>query len=175
MEGIDLERFTLLWTKAQPVVASYIASLVRDFNDAEDVLHNVALALLRKRADYDPERPFENWAIGIAKRQVLLYFRQCRRDPHVFGEQFLDRFTESFRSLAGSATNLSLALDTCLKKVKGRGRKALLLRYADGLKSAAIGQNLGVSEGAVRKLLHRLRTGIRECVQRELRRLERTP
>src|SRR5262245_25378219 len=65
------EQFTRLWTAAQPVVASYLGSLVPDFRDAQDLLQNVAIACLRKFAEYDSQRPFTTWALGMARLEVL--------------------------------------------------------------------------------------------------------
>ena len=65
------ERFTLLWTAAQPIVGSYIGSLVPDFQEAEDLLQEVALVLLRKFPEYDDRRPFVAWALGVARFEVL--------------------------------------------------------------------------------------------------------
>jgi RNA polymerase sigma factor (sigma-70 family) len=75
-----------LWTLAQPVVSSYVASLVRDFRDRDDVLQDVAVAVLDSFGNYDPARPFAAWAIGLARNQVLLYLRRkgcdTRRSPN---------------------------------------------------------------------------------------------
>jgi len=67
----DVERFTLEWTKAQPTVAGDISSLTPDFHQAEDILQRAALALIRKLDEYDREKPFVVWAIGVARLEVL--------------------------------------------------------------------------------------------------------
>jgi|SRR5688572_11777929 len=61
------EQFTRLWTEAQPLIAGYINSFEPEFDRAEDLLQDVAVILLRKFPEYDPQRPFVAWAIGIAR------------------------------------------------------------------------------------------------------------
>mgnify|MGYP003628598093 CR=1 FL=1 len=58
---------TRLWTSAQPVVAAFVASVVRDRRDREDVLQETALAVLNSFESYDSSQAFQGWAIGVAR------------------------------------------------------------------------------------------------------------
>lgn len=64
---------TRMWTLAQPAVSAFITSVVRDFRDRDDVLQDVAVAVIESFGRWDPERPFAAWAIGVARNQVGLY------------------------------------------------------------------------------------------------------
>ena len=77
---------TLLWTSAQPVVAAFVASVIRDTRDREDVLQETALAIFNSIGSYDSKLPFNAWAVGVARNQIGLYLRRRKRDRHVFGE-----------------------------------------------------------------------------------------
>lgn len=79
------EELAMHWTKAQPFVAAYITSLLRDFHRAEDVLQQVAVILVRKFGEYDSQQPFLPWALGIARLETLKEQRREARDRHVFG------------------------------------------------------------------------------------------
>ena len=74
---------TRLWTLAVPTVSAFIISLVRDFQDRDDVLQETAVAVMESFARYDPAQSFVGWAIGIARNQVWLYFRRKGRDRQV--------------------------------------------------------------------------------------------
>lgn len=65
-----------LWTLAVPAVSAFISSLVRDFQDRDDLLQNVAVAVLESFDRYDPSFSFTGWAIGIARNQIRLYYRK---------------------------------------------------------------------------------------------------
>src|SRR5437667_7257569 len=73
------EQFTRLWTKAQPLISSFIMASVPDFQDAEDLLQNVAVACLRKFDVYDPRWPFLGWALGMAKIEIARFQREHAR------------------------------------------------------------------------------------------------
>jgi RNA polymerase sigma-70 factor (ECF subfamily) len=67
------EQLTVQWAQSQPLIAAFISSLVPDFHDANDILQNVAVVTVRKYEQFDPNRSFVAWAIGIAKNEILKY------------------------------------------------------------------------------------------------------
>src|SRR5436309_12980664 len=113
------EQFTRRWTEAQPIVAGYINAVVPDFQEAEDLLQEVAVILLRKFPDYDPQRPFIAWAIGITKREVLMARRRHARNFLCYQTDLLERISEAYEELAPELDDRSRALGECLKSVQG--------------------------------------------------------
>ena len=114
------EQFTRRWTEAQPIVAGYINAVVPDFQEAEDLLQDVAVILLRKFPEYDPQRPFVAWAIGVAKREVLMARRHHARSFLSYQADLLERIGEAYEELAPEFEDRSRALRECLRRVKGR-------------------------------------------------------
>ena len=56
----------------------------------------------------------------------------------------------------------------CIEKVSGEGRRALLLRYEEGLGLKKIAECLRKSASAISVLLYRVRSALRECIDRRL-------
>lgn len=160
------ERFAVLWTKAQPTVAGYVGSVVPDVHRAEDVLHQVALVLVRKFAQYDDQQPFVRWALGVARLEVLKDRQRHATEKHVFSTDVVEQIADSYAETAVELDARRQALRHCLEQVQGRGRVALRLRYIDGLKPAAISARLSMSVAATRTLLSRVRSSLRECITR---------
>ena len=169
------EQFTRRWTEAQPIVAGYINAVVPDFQEAEDLLQDVAVILLRKFPEYDPQRPFVAWAIGIAKREVLMARRLHARNLLSFQADLLERISEAYEELAPEFEDRSRALRECLRRVKGRAGELLRLRYEESLKPNAIAARVGVAVVAVRVMLSRTRATLRECIERKLKPLKVRP
>ncbi len=163
------EQFTRRWTEAQPIVAGYISAVVPDFQEAEDLLQDVAVILLRKFPEYDPQRPFVAWAIGVAKREVLMARRHHARSFLSYQADLLERIGEAYEELAPEFEDRSHALRECLRRVKGRAGELLRLRYEESLKPNAIATQVGIAVVAVRVMLSRTRTALRECIERKLR------
>lgn len=162
------EELAVLWTKAQPTVAAFIGSLLTDFHQAEDVLHQVAVILVRKFADYDRQQPFVAWAIGIARLEVLKHRRQFATDRHQFDEALIGQVAAEYTRIADELDERRQALHECLAQLHGRSQEALRLRYVEGLKPLAIATQLRMAASAARVLLHRARTVLRECIERRL-------
>jgi len=162
-------QFTRCWTEAQPKLAGYINALVPDFQEAEDLLQDVAVILLRKFPDYDPQRPFIAWAIGITKREVLMARRCHARNFLCYQTDLLERISEAYEALTPELDERSRALKECLQQVQGRAGEFLKLRYEAGLKPSAIAESVGVAVVAVRVMLSRTRAGLRECIERKMK------
>ena len=94
-----------LWTLAQPVVSAFVTSIVRDFSARDDVLQDVAVAVIESFDRYDRQRPFVAWALGIAQNQVRLYFRRCRRDQFVFSDSVIESIAAAFEPTSGRSCN----------------------------------------------------------------------
>ena len=169
MERNDAERFTLLWTKTQPTVAAYIAAVVHDMHRAEDVLHQVALVLVRKFDQYDDQQPFVRWALGVARLEVLKHYKKCSGDKHLFATEVVEQIADAYADSAADLDDRRMALRQCLEEVKGRSREALRLRYINGLKPAAIAAQLSISATATRALLSRVRAALRDCITRQVK------
>ena len=162
------EQFTRLWTAAQPKLAAYISALVPDFQEAEDLLQNVAVVLLRKFPDYDAQRPFIGWAIGIAKCEVLMTRRRHARSFLCYQTDLLERISEAYEELSPELDERSRALGECLERIRGRAGELLRLRYEEGLKPGAIAGRVGMAVVAVRVMLSRTRAALRHCIERKV-------
>lgn len=162
-----------LWTLAQPVVSAFVTSVVRDFSARDDVLQEIAVAVIESIDRYDPEQPFVAWALGIAQNQVRLYLRRVRRDRHVFDEATVSCLAFAFDAAwAGQSQRLDFLQD-CLRELVGRPKEILELRYRHDLKPAAIAESLGMTANTVAKALQRVRDQLRDCIERKSAREER--
>jgi RNA polymerase sigma-70 factor (ECF subfamily) len=169
MRPDDTERFAALWTRVQPQVGAYVASLVPNLHDCDDILQNVALVVARKWDEYDQTKPFENWVIRIARLEVLKRRQRVATDRHRFSSKVIDRITAAYEESGLEICKRRQAFVHCLRKVAGQPREALRLRYVNNLKPREVGELLGITANAARVMLHRTRKGIHDCIKRRLR------
>jgi RNA polymerase sigma-70 factor (ECF subfamily) len=162
------ELFTRHWTQAQPTVAAYINSMVPDFQQAEDLLQNVAVVLLRKFPEYDPSRPFVAWALGISRNEILSTRRSFARSFLSFHPDLLEGVAAAYEEMSPQLKARAAALQDCIENVKGHARKVLRLRYQEALAPRDIAGRLGLEPGNVRVILSRVRAALQECVERRL-------
>src|SRR6187431_836660 len=96
MQREQAEKFAALWTAAQPTISAFIRTLISDYQQADEVLQRVAVALVRKFDHYDPSRPFGPWAIGVAKYEVLYFRRERATDRHLFGDDIVEQIASRY-------------------------------------------------------------------------------
>jgi len=172
MQPLQAEQFAAMWTAAQPTISAFIRTLVRDYQQADEVLQRVAVTLVRKFDQYDRSRPFGAWAVGVAKYEVLYYRRERATDRHLFDNDIVEQIASRYQVLAEDVDPIREALKLCLEQLKGRSKRAIELRYRRGLKSSDIADEMSLSAGAVRMLLCRVRESLRRCIDRRVRRPE---
>lgn len=160
--------FTEYWMRSRHVAGSFVRSMVRDEHAAEDVLQKVAIAAATHFDQYDREREFAFWLVGIAKRQVAQYYREHARDRHRFDDTLFDQLADAHASVAEELAERTTALNICMGKLNARGRQIIDLRYQQNLKPAKIADRVGTSATAITSLLHRLRVSLGECIKRQL-------
>ena len=154
------------WTLAQPAVSAFVAAVVHDFRDRDDVLQDIAVAVLESFPSYDPARPFTAWAIGVARNQVRLYLRRRRRDRLVFDEATIACLADAFGEIDADQVRRLDVLRECLAMLANRARGLCQLRYEQDLKPAAIADRVGMTPNSVAKALQRIRDQLRECLDR---------
>ena len=165
---ISAEELAVQWTKAQRKVEAFILSLVPDFSQADDILQNVAMVVVRKQAEYDMDLPFLPWAIQIARFEVLKHRRTMARDRHQFGESVMSQLADAHLREGPELNERRRLVSRCIEQVRGRARRALQFRYVDDLKPSEIAQKLGIGAGAARMILMRARNTVRQCVEKGL-------
>jgi RNA polymerase sigma-70 factor (ECF subfamily) len=162
----------VLWTGAQTAVAAFIRGLVRRRDECEELLQRTAVTLVRKFDQYDRQRPFVPWAIGVAKYEVLGYWREQDSDRLVFDGKLVEQIADRYCRVAEEGPPMQEMVVDCVAKLDGRAREAIQLRYARRLKSLRIAEIMGLSHGAARMLLSRARTALRVCVEEALKRFK---
>lgn len=162
------ERLADRWLAAQPAVAAYIRAEVKNRHDAEDVLQEVGKAVMSSSSRYDDTRPITNWMFGIARNQVLQYFRQRSKDRAIFSSDFVEGLAVTYDSLLPTLSERRDALEECLQKLKATQRQILQMYYREELPQLEIARQLCISKSAVGVLMYRARTALKDCVHRRL-------
>lgn len=161
-----LRQVTRHWTLAQPAVAAFLTAVVRDFRERDDLLQEVAVAVIESYDRYDAARPFVPWAVGIARNRVGAWLRSRRRDRVAFDSDVVERLAVAFAEIPSGEYRRLDRLARCLGLLEGRARELCELRYREDLKPAAIAARLGMQANTVAKALERVRARLRECIER---------
>ncbi len=168
MKSKDAAEFTALWTAAQPKVAAFVRMLVHVPQDSEEILQRVAVALVHKFQQFDRQKSFVAWAIGMARFEILYFRRQRAHDKHLFSDDIVQSLADRSEEYSNDWEHFREALKRCLTDLEQRSKQALVLRYSENMRSEAIAKELEMSSVAVRVLLCRVRKSLHECIQRRV-------
>lgn len=162
-------QFLTLFLKNQSDINAFVLSQVRDRNESEDLMQEVALTLWRKFDDYDPKRSFGAWARGIAHYKVLQEWRNRSRQPFKrLSEEASEAIARAYDETEDEVVDRAEALRYCLEGLPDASRRVLLGRYEDDLDLETLAGRMGKTVMAVYKTLSRIRHALQECIEKRL-------
>jgi RNA polymerase sigma-70 factor (ECF subfamily) len=162
------EHLARLWGKAEASVQAYVFSAVNGFQDAEDVVQEIAMAVARRFHEYDPSRPFVAWALWLAKSQIVEHYRRRGRERLAFSDLLLDKIAAALIDRQGERSARQAALEQCLEKLPQKSRRLLDLRYVEENSIESVAREIQSTAGSVRVMLFRIRDVLSRCIQSQL-------
>lgn len=175
MSNHDLERtrqradesFIQLLTAEQFKLLHYIAKLLGNPNEAQNILQETNLVLWRKSHEFQPGTNFSTWAHSVAYWQVRAFVRDRQRDKHVFSEELVRQLASKDPSESVD-TDIRIALRHCLSGVSAANLKMLRERYEEGASIQTLADRLGKNPSAVKVALLRIRRALLRCIERKM-------
>jgi RNA polymerase sigma-70 factor, ECF subfamily len=151
----DPEGLHFLYARYAPDVHRYVASVVHDHHEAEDITQNVFAKLMSAIKKYEQrEVPFTAWILRVARNAALDHMRARRAVP-----------TEEVRIADNGHAQVGLdrgrALREALEDLPDDQREVLVLRHIVGLSPMEIATALDKTESSVHGLHHRGRRALK--------------
>jgi RNA polymerase sigma-70 factor, ECF subfamily len=161
--------FAELLRRHQTQLFSYIYSLVRDLNDADDLFQQTSLVLWDKFPQFDPNRSFIGWASGVARYEVLNFLRARSRNRLYFSDALNLALIEAHESFeAELLVDRREALAGCMNKLRDRDRELLDACYGRSICIQELATSFGRTTHSIHNSLRRIRRSLFECVRRSL-------
>ena len=161
------DEFILELTQCQQRLYGYIFRRVANRDQAMEVLQQTNLVLCRKADDFEPGTNFNAWAVTVAHYQILSYRKTLARDRLVFTDDVLAAIDEGEPDNERREGTLQHLLH-CFAKMSDENQALMKLRYERELSMEQLANEIGKKAVAVRVKLHRLRRGLRDCVETRL-------
>jgi RNA polymerase sigma-70 factor, ECF subfamily len=169
------DQFLEAFLKYEANLRAFVAALVRNRQDCEDIFQETALTLWQKYDEYDPQRPFGAWAKGIAAKKVLQGRTRSGRAPTPFSPETILSIIDALERKEPQQPQWPVALDAleqCTETLPEPFREILVLRYREGWSVVRIAEHLGSTPAALAMTFSRIRARLYDCVQRQLGRIK---
>ncbi len=153
----------------QVQVFGYIYSLVRNFDDADDLFQQASLAMWHKFDQFDPSRSFVAWACGVARFEVANFLRARSRQRLYFSDDLSLLLVDAQeREAAGvdGAEERREALARCMARLRGADRELVEACYGESGRVSEVAKGRGRSPQSLHNSLKRIRRALFECVRR---------
>jgi RNA polymerase sigma-70 factor (ECF subfamily) len=164
----------------QAMVYRYLRYMGAATDVAEDVAQETFLAAYRSTSVPLEDASAEGgrcaaWLRGVARNQLLMYFRKARSNPHTSDPTVLEEALEEADAVwhaevlrESDGFDYHEALQACLAGLQGTQRKVLDMFYGEEYSRVQIGEALNMSEDGVKSFLRRVRGALRKCVMGRL-------
>ncbi|MEX0688591.1 MAG: sigma-70 family RNA polymerase sigma factor [Pirellulales bacterium] len=162
------DEFVALLTKNQRKLHAYIFSLVWNPTDADDILQETNLALLKKSAEFDTARDFLPWALTFARFQALAGLKRLKRLRFVFDESLAMFLADEAAREDPVAEARRQALATCLQKLPPSHVDLLIRRYQPKAVVGDMAAALGLRLKTFSDRLRRIRGKLLDCIAKTL-------
>jgi RNA polymerase sigma-70 factor (ECF subfamily) len=137
--------------------------------DAEDVMQEVFVSVMRKITAFRGQSSFSSWIYRVTLNCALMRLRKRRQDKSISMEDMMSQVlavpnrSNTFNSEGESfrrRSELREALSEAILELPKDYRPVFILRDVDGFSSLEVSEMLGISVPAVKSRLHRARISL---------------
>jgi RNA polymerase sigma-70 factor, ECF subfamily len=169
MDKADARKsFDATFIHSQHHIYRYIAALVPNRDQAEEVFQDTCIKVLEKWEDFDPTRPMVPWACGIAQNMVMKFFQRNRRRGFALSHMMIAAVCETQYRLAGETDRRLEKLPGCLEKLTPDQRSLLDQSYGQRGSILAIAAARRIEPDTLYKRLERIRRNLFDCIQQAI-------
>jgi RNA polymerase sigma-70 factor (ECF subfamily) len=171
----DMAAFEQLVERHQRLVIGTVGRMLSTNSDAEDIAQQVFVRVWKNAKRYEPRAKFTTWLLKITRNLVFNELRRRSRHPAVPLQSEAEEEERPLKDDHAVSPDDSLleqelreAVDAAIAQLPETQRMAVILRRYEALSYEEIAETLDQSVSAVKSLLFRARTELRENLKRYL-------
>ncbi|MFM8281187.1 MAG: RNA polymerase sigma factor [Bacteroidota bacterium] len=157
--------FELLWNRYHKIIYAYILKMVKNIDDADDILQDTFIKAFSALHTYNHSYPFPAWLYKIASNTCIDYFRRKRIRPVPIGGLHPDQST-----IHEIVPDKTIAIDihiantetkhelyAAINNLPDRYRECIQLRHFEELSYEEISTKMNLPLGTIKITLFRAR------------------
>ncbi len=149
---------------AQSSIYAFIITLMGGSDEAADVLQETNLKLCRAFYHYDVKKPFINWALTLARFEVMAWRSRQSRSRLILDNDVAEKVADAMEKMSIESERQLAALERCLQKLPQHQRNLIEERYQQGKTVREMAGLKGEPENALAAMLYRIRRILQECI-----------
>lgn len=160
------QRFLSLFLRSEREIFRYVAALVPNVADAEDIVQQTAVALWEKFDAYDPAQPFTPWACRFALNKARQWVERHQRWRALLENGLAEELMRRREELRPDLEAKLGRLEGCLERLPKDQRSLVKGYYYRRTGIAELAGESGRTEAATYKALQRIRQTLQACIER---------
>jgi RNA polymerase sigma-70 factor (ECF subfamily) len=169
------QRFLSLFLRSEREIFRYVAALVPNPSDADDIVQQTALALWEKFDAYDPAQPFTPWACRFALNKTRQWIERRQRWQKLLENGLAEELAQRREELLPEFEVRLSHLEGCLGKLPVEQRSLVEGYYYRREGVERLAERTGRTVAATYKLLQRIRHALQACIENAARPESATP
>src|SRR5688572_22744732 len=160
------QRFLSLFLRSEREIFRYVAVLIPNVADAEDIVQQTALVLWEKFEAYDPSQPFTPWACRFALNKTRQWLERRQRWQALLEAGLAEELAQRREELRPELDSRLRHLEGCLGKLPAEQLSLIEGYYyrRDDIDTLAARSNRTVA--ATYKMLQRVRLALQTCIEK---------
>lgn len=164
------EQFIKEYSACEQDLRFYIASLINNKSDVDDILQETATMIWKKYDGRDPGKPFLPWALAFAFNAVRNYRHKLKTRQKYFSNELLESMIVAQEKQQDELGKQGMILQAAIRRLSERERLLIEHRYSSGGTIQDLAIKLGENPDALYKQLQRIREKLLKTIQLELMR-----
>jgi RNA polymerase sigma-70 factor, ECF subfamily len=159
------QQFLSLFLRSEREVFRYVAALVPNLSDAEDIVQQTAVALWEKFDAYDPNQPFTPWACRFALNKTRQWVERRQRWQALLEGGLAEELARRREEMQPELDNRLKYLEGCLGKLPDGQRSLVEGYYYRRNDIEELAEHSGRTVTATYKMLQRVRHALQNCIE----------
>jgi RNA polymerase sigma-70 factor (ECF subfamily) len=159
------QRFLSLFLRSEREIFRYVAALVPNVADAEDIVQQTALALWEKFDSYDPDQPFTPWACRFALNKTKQWLERRQRWQALLEGRLAEELVQRREELLPELEIKLKHLEGCLNRLPEEQRSVVEGYYYRRDAIEKLAGDSGRTVAATYKTLQRVRQALQVCIE----------
>ena len=132
-----------------------IRNIVKNHEDADDVLQNTFIKIFRNLDKFKGESQLFSWMYRIATNEAITFLNNRAKKEKISSEELQDQIIENLRSdVHFEGDEIQLKLQKAIATLPQKQQQVFNMKYFQELKYREISDILGTSEGALKTSYH---------------------
>src|SRR5688572_10611705 len=164
-QSASQQQFLSLFLRSEREIFRYVAALIPNVADAEDIVQQTAIALWEKFDAYDPALPFTPWACRFALNKARQWIERRQRWQALLEAGLAEELAERREQLKPELESRLKHLEGCLSKLPKMQRALVEDYYYHRAKVQELSEDSGRTVVATYKMLQRIRESLLQCIE----------